>query len=104
MLIIEVCNGNVWRLAGRVQPGAALRMFLWRSRDDTDVLRFEVEWDRTLITIAGSSTVIELRAGSEPWEQVMHARWMRAPMLCRLRHRPEPIRFAAANAYATGHP
>jgi hypothetical protein len=92
MLIIEVWNGSRWRVAAKVKPGVTHAMLDYRSRDDTDVLRFAVEPEQTTITIDGSTTVIELRARSEPWERMLHAKWMRAPMMCRLHHRSEPLR------------
>jgi hypothetical protein len=96
MLIIEVWNGNSWRVAGRVEPGRTHAMLDYRSRDDTDVMRFAVERQCTTITIDGSSTIIELRDRSEPWERVLLAKWMRAPMMCRLRHRLVPSASDAA--------
>jgi hypothetical protein len=94
VLVIEAWDGNCWRVAGKVKPGATHAMLDYRSRDDTDVLCLTVEPGRTVITIDGSATVIELRPNGQPWERMLHAEWMRAPMLCRLRHRPEPIRSA----------
>lgn len=89
MLIIEVWNGNVWRVAGRLKPGTARTMLDYRSRDDYAPLRFDVEHERTRITVAGDTTVIELDPASDPWERLLHANWMRAPMLCRLHHRSD---------------
>ena len=101
MLIIEVWNGNVWKLAGTAGPGTAQTLLDYRSRDDTEPLRIAVEDERT--TISTERTVIELRCGSEPWERMLLAKWMRAPMFCRLQHRSEP-RPATNGAHRTCKP
>ena len=64
-------------------------MLDYRSRDDTEPLRIEVEQERTTITTPGAHRDRAAR-GSEPWERMLLAKWMRAPMFCRLQHRSEP--------------